>query len=579
MCSGGSDPEDIWISGLSCDSGYFACFAEIGGPGTARCDTNTVIWSAYTNAANSLYEENTDVCNSLSTSEGTYCEIRWGWNCPGKVSGNFDANRRECVYSCYYDQSGGMSGQTFNINSQGSVDTLAVGSEIEGSTNIGDVSTTATGTPLRWKAVTFDGTNRFIDCSNPPDGVIDNCLIGITWPSDMANAVCESAGCGAASQCDERHPNTLLTPYSCTIYGASYLADGCTPDCLLGDDISACRSSAFASGCTASADCNGVVPNTDITKCTNGNAYFADKCTSTCSAVDRGDNVCRSSAFASGCTAAGSCNGLTPGTNINSCNNGGQTYFADKCNSGCGVEDRDSICRSSAFASGCTALAECNGLTPGTNINTCNKGGQTYFADKCSSTCGGQDRDNVCRSSAFASGCTATSQCNGKSPGSDGSNDWECNSLGDPSTSANQQCWCSGTCGVVNDGCESKYGSSAACDEKSPGEDLPSCSLAGRTYFADECGTGDCLLKDKDNICRSSTFASDCIADSQCNGVAAGSGSCDSSCHYMPGCTCSAWEPTFDCCGSQMNKKERWIRTCTPSGCSYESKCEGYCFI
>lgn len=38
---------------------------------------------------------------------------------------------------------------------------------------------------------------------------------------------------------------------------------------------------------------------------------------------------------------------------------------------------------------------------------------ETYFADKCNSTDGGEDRDNICRSSAFASDCTADSSCNG----------------------------------------------------------------------------------------------------------------------------------------------------------------------
>jgi len=108
------------------------------------------------------------------------------------------------------------------------------------------------------------------------------------------------------------------------------------------------------------------------------------------------------------------------------CNYGGQTYFADKCSASCtattdGVIDRgDNICRSSAFATGCTAIAECNGLATGSNINYCNKGGQTYFADKCSSTCGGEDRDNICRSSGSlqtGDGCTADSACNGITAG------------------------------------------------------------------------------------------------------------------------------------------------------------------
>jgi subtilisin family serine protease len=44
-------------------------------------------------------------------------------------------------------------------------------------------------------------------------------------------------------------------------------------------------------------------------------------------------------------------------------------------------------------------------------------------------------------------------------------------------------------------------------------------------------------------------------------------------------CTCTNWEPTFECCYSRYSSKEKWIRTCTPKGCQAESKCEGFCFI
>jgi len=70
--------------------------------------------------------------------------------------------------------------------------------------------------------------------------------------------------------------------------------------------------------------------------------------------------------------------------------------------------------------SNCGANLVCNDKNPNSNINYCNKGGQTYFADKCSSSCQAQDRgDNICRSSAFASGCTADPECNGVQAGSD----------------------------------------------------------------------------------------------------------------------------------------------------------------
>jgi hypothetical protein len=107
------------------------------------------------------------------------------------------------------------------------------------------------------------------------------------------------------------------------------------------------------------------------------------------------------------------------------CNQAGKTYFQDTCNSTCGVADKNYICRSAGSLctdgtkpiDGCTAISACNGIATGTNINTCTNGGQTYFADKCSLTCEGQDRDKICRSSAFAYGCTADSQCNGVTAG------------------------------------------------------------------------------------------------------------------------------------------------------------------
>jgi hypothetical protein len=44
-------------------------------------------------------------------------------------------------------------------------------------------------------------------------------------------------------------------------------------------------------------------------------------------------------------------------------------------------------------------------------------------------------------------------------------------------------------------------------------------------------------------------------------------------------CTCTNWEPTFTCCYSRYSSKEYWTRTCTPSGCAAQSKCEGFCFV
>jgi hypothetical protein len=69
----------------------------------------------------------------------------------------------------------------------------------------------------------------------------------------------------------------------------------------------------------------------------------------------------------SSCGADSACNGYLPEANITHCGCGA-TYFADKCNSDCGCQDRDSICRSSAYASDCTAASSCNGVAAGSSL-------------------------------------------------------------------------------------------------------------------------------------------------------------------------------------------------------------------
>ncbi|MFH1376601.1 MAG: hypothetical protein ABIH25_03105, partial [Candidatus Woesearchaeota archaeon] len=113
----------------------------------------------------------------------------------------------------------------------------------------------------------------------------------------------------------------------------------------------------------------------DFISCTTGGQnYFADQCSSTCSGEDRGDNICRSTDFAAGCTAINECNGETQGFEYSKCNTGGESYFADECSWGCFGVDKDNICRSTDFAVGCTADSECNGIEAGTGIcdSSCN---------------------------------------------------------------------------------------------------------------------------------------------------------------------------------------------------------------
>lgn len=69
------------------------------------------------------------------------------------------------------------------------------------------------------------------------------------------------------------------------------------------------------SGCSCSEPlCDGLTTNNMITTCESGQTYFADKCTSNAGGQDRADNICRNATFASGCTADAECNGVTAGT-------------------------------------------------------------------------------------------------------------------------------------------------------------------------------------------------------------------------------------------------------------------------
>ena len=103
---------------------------------------------------------------------------------------------------------------------------------------------------------------------------------------------CDPNCSGTSADCVNLVPNSVLS--MCNAVGTTYFKDKCA-SCTAVDDTSVCRSS--GTGCTADVNCDGVTPNTEITKC--GGDPFADKCSSSCSAVNRGDNICRSSAVAS----------------------------------------------------------------------------------------------------------------------------------------------------------------------------------------------------------------------------------------------------------------------------------------
>ncbi len=107
--------------------------------------------------------------------------------------------------------------------------------------------------------------------------------------------------------------------------------------------------------------------------------------------------------------------------------------------------------------------------------------GISYYQDECTSTCGYQDITSVFE-------CTDT--------------DCSCNT--------------------------------PECDWVVPQGTIDYCDKGGQTYFQDDCGT-NATAEDTNNICRSanSLQAGDgCTADSECNGVEAGTGGCNLTCNY-----------------------------------------------
>ncbi|MFH1106943.1 MAG: S8 family serine peptidase [Candidatus Micrarchaeota archaeon] len=104
------------------------------------------------------------------------------------------------------------------------------------------------------------------------------------------------------------------------------------------------------------------------------------------------------------------CDERQVGDDLNKCE--GITYYEDECSSMCNYQDVTTVFECTDTSCSCTQPL-CDGKTTGDNIVTCSAG-QTYFADKCTATASGEDRgDNICRSSAFDSTCTACVECNG----------------------------------------------------------------------------------------------------------------------------------------------------------------------
>ncbi len=81
-------------------------------------------------------------------------------------------------------------------------------------------------------------------------------------------------------------------------------------------------------------------------------------------------------------------------------------------------------------------------------------------------------------------------------------------------------------CGEAGCGC-----SESLCDGLTNGTNIVTCS-GEMSYFADECGTAAQGLDREDNVCRSLVYTSGCSADSECNGVVAGTGNCTETCIF-----------------------------------------------
>ena len=124
------------------------------------------------------------------------------------------------------------------------------------------------------------------------------------------------------------------------------------------------------------------------------------------------------------------------------------------------------------------------------NVVYCNKAGESYFADKQNIDCTYSDRgDNICRSSAFASGCTADSKCNGVTAGSmvpdkSGSCDSTCKFHSATSEDSDGD-------GVRNDvdACPDTYGTWCyGCPQ-------PSCAECKQPYCPSSFGQPSCINK------------------------------------------------------------------------------------
>lgn len=276
--------------------------------------------------------------------------------------------------------------------------------------------------------VSYSDNNQDTLGSNTCSGICDACQAGScsnadsgTDPGDDCSETCSdytyndgncdgSGNCNSGSACPDFFSclNGTSCYSSCTSqtdcrssdYYCDAAGNACVSDANLGGNcVGVAYSGTNDEVCdkTASAICDddGIGDSDDNWCFTPYNTYFDGQETT----------YCEYSASAQSSYT----DEKTVGTMLNRCD--GLSYYEEKVASDCTTEDHTSVFECTETGCSCTESL-CDGLTTGDNITTCSSG-ETYFADECTSTAGGQDRDNICRSSGFAAGCTADSECNG----------------------------------------------------------------------------------------------------------------------------------------------------------------------
>lgn len=149
-------------------------------------------------------------------------------------------------------------------------------------------------------------------CDNDGDGLPDDdhCFTPYSLYFDnQETTYCDYSTSLGNLYCDERQSGDDLN----LCMGYSYYEDECNSTCDYQDITSIFECSDAGCFCNQPL-CDGLTTGNNITTCSSGETYFADKCTSTAGGEDRKDNICRSFDFAGGCTADSECDGIEAGT-------------------------------------------------------------------------------------------------------------------------------------------------------------------------------------------------------------------------------------------------------------------------